>query len=244
MTRLLWLALALLVLFVLASPGISQVSTTQVNTELPNASTTTDAAPNPTVPGVRSYQYIINGTTWDRMTTGDKVEDAVVAGAEVGPVPLTRRIDVAASSAGTSGDYAMQNTDALGLLWARFLDPCSGVAKVVYVVDIVTAATTELINGAGAANNVYICGVFLGPTGGATNVTLVEDDTDNCASPTAGMFGGVTAAEGWNMAANGGTNIGTGAATVSKTTALNRFVCLISSAATQVSGTIVYALAP
>jgi hypothetical protein len=128
-------------------------------------------------------------------------------------------------------------------LVTRLVDPCSG-AKTVAVVDIVTAATTELINGAGASNNVYICGVFLGPTAGAQNLTLVEDDSDNCASPTAGLFGGVTAGEGWNMAANGGTNIGNGGFTVGKTTAANRYVCLISSAAQQVSGTIVYVLAP
>lgn len=113
-----------------------------------------------------------------------------------------------------------------------------------FVVDIVTATTIEIVNGAGVGNHVYVCGVFLGPTGGAQNLTLVEDDTDGCASPTAGIFGGVTAAEGWNMAANGGTNISGGSIAAGRTSTTNRFVCLISSAAQQVSGTIVYAIAP
>ena len=151
--------------------------------------------------------------------------------------------DGALPSAVTAGDAARIATNLQGVVYTRTIDPCSG-AKSVYVVDIVTATTTEFINGAGASQNVYICGVFLGPTGGAQNLTMVEDDSDNCASPTAGMFGGVTAGEGWNVAANGGTNIGTGGFTVGKTTGTNRFLCLISSAAQQVSGTIVYVIAP
>jgi hypothetical protein len=161
-----------------------------------------------------------------------------------GPVVGGVRNDVLAALANTDNEIAPFQFDALGALWTRQLDPCSGVAKVVVPIDIVTATTTEIINGSGASTKAYICGVFLGPTSGAQNVTMVEDDTDGCGSPTAGMFGGVTAGEGWNMAANGGTNIGNGTGTVGVTAATNRYVCLITSAAQQVSGTVVYALAP
>jgi hypothetical protein len=112
-----------------------------------------------------------------------------------------------------------------------------------YPVDIVTAATTELINGAGSGNYVYVCSVNL-VTAGANNVALVEDDTDGCASITAGMAGGTTAGEGWNLAANGGLTLGNGAGTVMKSAGTNRYVCLVTSANVQLSGTITYALAP
>lgn len=153
------------------------------------------------------------------------------------------RRDAAASSSGTTGDNSTINVDALGLLWSRFLDPCSGVAKVSVPIDIVTATTTELINGSGASNKAYICSINL-VTASANNVALVEDDTDNCGSPSAGMAGGVTAGEGWNFAANGGLTLGSGLGTVAQTSVVNRFVCLITSAGTQLSGTVVYALAP
>jgi hypothetical protein len=154
------------------------------------------------------------------------------------------RRDTAASSAATTGDNATINTDGNGLLWTRTMDPCMGGAtKVTVPIDIATATTTELINGTGASLKAYVCGLFLGPTAGAQNIALIEDDTDACASPTAGLMGGVTASEGFNIAANGGTNIGNGAGTVAISTA-NRYVCLITSAAQQVSGTFVYVLAP
>lgn len=48
-----------------------------------------------------------------------KAEDAVHASGDTGVMTLTRRIDTAASSAGTSGDYATFNTDANGKLWVN-----------------------------------------------------------------------------------------------------------------------------
>lgn len=47
----------------------------------------------------------------------DQTEDAASSGAETGPMVLTVRRDTAASSAGTTGDFATLNTDALGKLW-------------------------------------------------------------------------------------------------------------------------------
>lgn len=180
------------------------------------------------------------GRLW---TSAAVVEDAAEAGADqVLAIGAVRR-DTAASSSGTSGDFSTLNTDALGQVWTRQLDPCSGVAKVYVPIDIVTATTTELVNGAGASNHVYICSVNL-VTAAANNVALVEDDTDACASPSAGMAGGVTAAEGWNLAANGGLTLGNGQGSVARTATTNSYVCLITSAAVQLSGTVVYALAP
>lgn len=46
-------------------------------------------------------------------------EDAAHSSGDGGIAVLTRRIDAAASSAGTSGDYATLDTDATGRLWTR-----------------------------------------------------------------------------------------------------------------------------
>lgn len=121
-------------------------------------------------------------------------------------------------------------------------DPCTSGTKVQYVVDIVTAATTEIAN-ASASNKLYICAVNL-VAGGAQNVAIVEDDTDACATPTAGLNGGVTADEGWNFAANGGIALPNTGFAHMETSVVNRYVCIITSAAQQLSGTIKYVLAP
>lgn len=161
-----------------------------------------------------------------------------------GPLVGGIRNDALAALAGTDNEAAPLQFDAIGALWTRMLDPCSGVAKVSVPIDIVTATTTEVVGTAsGVGNSVYICSITL-VTAAANNVALVEDDTDACATPTAGLAGGVTAAEGWNFAANGGISAVGGNAFVAKTAGTNVFVCLITSAATQLSGTIVYAIAP
>lgn len=160
-----------------------------------------------------------------------------------GPKMMAECDDSSTDPVNEDDDAAVRVDCNTRALYMRTTDPCSGV-KQVFVINIATATTTEAINGAGAGLNVYVCGIFIGPTAGAQNIALVEDDTDNCVSPTAGLMGGVTAASGWNIAANGGTNISGGQSTVAKTTGTNRFVCFISSAAQQTSGTMTYVLAP
>ena len=110
------------------------------------------------------------------------------------------------------------------------------------MVDIVTATTTEIANQV-TSEFFYICSVNL-ISAAANNVAIVEDDTDVCASPTAALNGGVTAAEGWNFAANGGLVTGNGQNWIMKTTTANRYLCIITSAAVQLSGTITYVSAP
>lgn len=125
-----------------------------------------------------------------------------------------------------------------------YVDPCAREARTVFRVDIVTATTTE-IAAATASEFYYVCSINL-VTAAANNVIIVEDDTaTNCPSPTAGVSsGGTTAAEGWNFAANGGIVVGTGSNWIMKTGTANRSFCIITSAATQLSGTITYVSAP
>lgn len=142
------------------------------------------------------------------------------------------------------GDFGAFRISLDRLLYVRFVDPCSGVAKTFLPVNISTATTTEITPSlAGASNNYYICSINL-VTAAANNVALVDDDTDNCASVTSGLAGGTTAASGWNFAANGGEINQGGNATVAKTNGTNRVVCLVTSAATQLSGTIAVVAAP
>jgi hypothetical protein len=174
-----------------------------------------------------------------------RVEDiAETAGTGLAMAGSVRR-DVAATSAGSTAENATINTDALGQMWTRQLDPCTGVAKQFFPIDIVTAATTEITPSlAGASTHYYICALSL-VTALANNVAVVDDNTDGCGSVTAGIFGGFgSAAEGWNFAANTGIALGSGSGTVGRTTTANAVICIITSAATQLSGQMVVVAAP
>lgn len=172
------------------------------------------------------------------------LEDALVtAGGAVMMAGSVRR-DAAVASATTDGDNANVNTDALGLLWSRQLDPCSGVAKTFYVVDTADGTNLEIANSV-ASQFFYICSVNL-VAAGATVVLISQDDTDGCGSPEAGLNGGSsgTTTEGWSFAANGGISLGSGASSVMKTSTAARYLCIDQSASVQLSGTISYVSAP
>lgn len=208
------------------------------------AGTNGDNSPLTTDAGGRlhSAALLVDASGTAITLSADQTEDVAEAGADKGPVMLGVRRDAAATSAGTSGDFATVNLDALGQLWTRQLDPCSGVAKTYYAVDIVTATTVEIAN-AVASQFFYICSINL-VSAGANNVVIAEDDTDGCGSISAGVTGGVTAAEGWNFAANGGIAMGNGQGAVAKTTTAQRYLCILTSAAVQLSGSISYVSAP
>lgn len=173
---------------------------------------------------------------------GTGTEDAAETAGGTLHMAGTVRRDTAAASSNGDGDNSTLNTDSLGLLWTRQLDPCSGVSKVAVPFSVSSATTTQLV-AASASNKVYVCAINA-VVSAADNVALVEDDTAACASPTAGLAGGTTAGTGWNFAANGGLTLGNGAGTIAVTAATNRYVCLITSSTAQLSGTVMYALAP
>lgn len=116
------------------------------------------------------------------------------------------------------------------------LDPCFYLTKTFVPIDIVTATTVELANAVASAHY-HVCSVNL-VTLAANNVVIAEDDTDGCGSISAGVTGGVTAAEGWNFGANGGIAIGNGSSSIARTTTVARYLCILTSAATQLSGSI------
>jgi len=111
-------------------------------------------------------------------------------------------------------------------------------------VDIVTATTTLVITGV-SARHVRICAINLVTTG-AQAVALIAGTGATCGTSTAGINGGVTAAEGWSFAAGGGIAQGNGIGEIMSTKvtggATGDSVCIVNSVSTQLSGTISYAI--
>jgi len=192
----------------------------------------------------RAMKVTIFNSSGTELTSGDVTEDAGETAGGTGPFVLNVRRDVAASSAGATADNASFNTDALGLLWTRNLDPCSGVAKTYLPIDITTATTTEITPSlSGSSTYYYVCALNL-VTALANNVSLVDDNSDGCGSVTAALVGGLTAAEGWNFAANGGIALGNGTGSIMRAVTANSVLCLVTSGTTQLAGQIVVAAAP
>ena len=172
------------------------------------------------------------GTLRVNLATDDPVNDAAVE--------TSAAIGATAAAVPTSATQ-IGGTDGTNLV-VPYVDPCQREARTQFVVDIVTATTTEIDNQV-ASEFFYLCSVSLF-SAGTNNVAIVEDDTDACTSPTAGLSGGVTAAEGYNFVAQTGIATGTGGNWVMKTTTANRYLCIITSAAVQLSGAITYVSSP
>jgi hypothetical protein len=118
-------------------------------------------------------------------------------------------------------------------------DPCVTIAKNFYPVNVSTATTTLAVTGT-ASKKTYICSVNL-VAAAADNVALIEGGGATCTTaPTAGLAGGTSAASGWNFAANGGLTLGGGSGSIMAAATAANNVCLVTSAATQLSGTIVW----
>lgn len=198
------------------------------DTEMPAAAALADNTANPTVPAVAAFIMCYDGSTWDRCQGG-------LTDTDDGSIPASQ-----VPNLGIALDYVYSGT-----AWVRnVVDPCSRLAKTHIAINISTATTTELTSAlAGASTYYYVCSIDL-VTAGANNVALVDDDTDGCGSPTAGLAGGTTAASGWNFAANGGMAKGNGTGTVFKAVTANSVLCLVTSAATQLSGSIQVVAAP
>lgn len=107
-------------------------------------------------------------------------------------------------------------------------------------VNVSTATTTLLVTGV-SGRHVRICSLSL-VSAGANNVALLSGTGATCGTGTTGMSGGTTAASGWNFAANSGITQGSGLGTVNQTNATGDSVCIATSAATQLSGRIAYAV--
>jgi hypothetical protein len=116
--------------------------------------------------------------------------------------------------------------------------PCSQTSPNTKPISV-TSATTVVIVAGSAGKKTYVCNISVS-TGAADNVALVEGSGTTCGTSTLGLAGGTTAANGWNLAANGGANLSGGLNHVAQTTVNANDVCLITSSAGPLAGTIVY----
>lgn len=111
-----------------------------------------------------------------------KAEDAAHTTGDTGVMALTVRSDTAAATAGTTGDYQPQITDATGNTWVReyyapaYEDNTNSVAKVEqrfsYSHIAAGQATTTVKSGAGFLHSITLNGAAT-----ATNVTTIYDNT-------------------------------------------------------------------
>lgn len=107
-------------------------------------------------------------------------------------------------------------------------------------VNVSTATTTLIVTGV-SGRQVRICSQHL-VTAAANNVAWIEGTGATCGTGSAGMAGGTTAASGYNFAANGGIAQGSGLGTIMRTATTGDSVCIVTSAATQLSGGISYTI--
>lgn len=176
---------------------------------------------------------LYNSSGTELSLASDKAEDAAHVDGDPGPVVLTRRVDTASTSSGTSGDYSTLNTDSLGRLWTRRGDPCADYARVqVAVIDTSTSGNVEVValNG---SDLIYVCGysVVVGATG--TSVQFVYGTGSACATGETNLTGA------WPFAANGGitqSNAGVPQFVVPAGNAL----CVELSAANPIAGHVTY----
>lgn len=170
----------------------------------------------------------------------DVTEDAGETAGGTGPFIMGVRRDAAASSAGTTGDNASFNTDALGLMWTRLLDPCSGVDKTTTAISL--TADTVIIAATASKKN-YICTLVV-VAGAAEIVSITEGTGSTCATSEAALVGSTTDANGMSFAANGGLSLPGGNATAIKGISTNVDTCLNVSGSNRVSGFVTWVQAP
>ena len=120
-------------------------------------------------------------------------------------------------------------------------DPCQSGTKLYKPISITTNTTTNIITGT-SAKNTYICHMFL-TSAAADNVAIISGTTGaTCGANTVALLGGTTATNGPNFPANGGFSIGDGGFAVLKVQTANDDVCIITSAATPLAGSVTYVI--
>jgi hypothetical protein len=170
---------------------------------------------------VAAWLYGFNGATYDRLQVDGskqlKVADVNVVAAINSPTPA--------------------GTNRIGYVTD---DPCNNASAKVYTPVNVVTATNVIIAGV-AAKKKYLCGIFLYP-GGADNVAIYQATTGtSCATAQVAIVGGTTTATGFVMTAQAGFAVGNGSAAFAATTVVNTDICITTSAAVQLSGSVVTA---
>lgn len=225
------------------------------NTELPDAAALADATSNPTTTGVASYNMCFNGTTWDRClkgaagngTTDSSTQRVTISSDSTGTVIATSATAAnllnRPDTSGATGAAPPARANYIGGLGSGatggfLIGPA--VADTFKPISVTSATTTLLVTGV-SGRHVRITSINL-LSAIANNVALISGTGATCGTGTTGMAGGTTAANGWNFAANGGLAFGNGLGTVLQTGATGDSVCVITSAAGPLAGTLGYAI--
>lgn len=148
----------------------------------------------------------------------------------------------AAGAGGGDASAANQSTmiTALQLIDNLAVDPCGSTAKI--FVPISQTTGTQILTGT-ASNRTYVCQLTLS-TATTQNFALVSGTGSVCATSTAAMIGGTTAATGFIASANWAIVLGDGKGTVAKSTVDANNVCILMSSTGQLSGVLSYVVAP
>ncbi len=190
-----------------------------------------------------SFQFDANGYLKANVVTATGVAQgsttsgqtgSLVMGAVTTSAPSYTTAQTSPMSLTTSGATRMDQTSIAGSVVVA--DPCE-VNTPTYTPISITSATTTRIVAPTSAKKTYICHIFL-QSAIANNVGIVEGTGGTCGSGTAGVVGGTTAANGVNLAANQGFIDGNGRHAVWSTAGTNVDLCLITSAAGPLSGTV------
>ena len=118
----------------------------------------------------------------------------------------------------------------------QLLDPCQTETKT--TTSFSQTSIANIITAVSGKTN-YVCAMSL-VAAAAEVVSVVEDDTTACASPTVALTGSLTAANGQSLAANGGYVLGDGTATVLAGSTSNRYLCVLQNGSNRVSGFITW----
>lgn len=180
-------------------------------------------------------------------TSGAGVQRVTIASDSTGTVAVTQatasNLNVRSDTSGATGAAPPARANFTGGLgsgatggFVTGIPVCDTFANV----NVTTATTTLLITGV-SGRHVRICGMSL-VTAAANNVALISGTGATCGTGTTGMNGGTSAASGWNFAANSGLTQGNGLGTINSTNATGDSVCIVTSAATQLSGRIAYTI--
>jgi hypothetical protein len=159
-----------------------------------------------------------------------------IAGGVAGSIPagsaLIGKVGIDQTTPGTTNAVSVQYGST-----ASVADPCQTATKVYTPINVVTATNT-IITGV-AAKKKYICGIFLYPAG-ADNIAIFQATTaTSCATALVGVIGGTTTATGIVATAQAGFVLGNGASAVAATTVNQTDLCIVTSAAVQLSGVVV-----
>ncbi len=144
-----------------------------------------------------------------------------------------------ATIAGSAPSTVLQSNSAQYGGTAVGANPC--ITGTISYLPVSQATSTQIAALGGSSKKNYICAIDL-VGADAENISVVEGTGSVCATTTAAIMGGTTAANGWNFAANGGISKGNGGAPIAagSLTSLNN-VCILQSGSGRVAGSVVLA---